>query len=57
MRRSSRACGICRGALARAGPALVPRLTPLEVFRVSVNRLPDGYEQALTLLRTLSLDP
>ncbi|MFI6388948.1 hypothetical protein ACIBHY_22850 [Nonomuraea sp. NPDC050547] len=45
------------GALARAGPALVPRLTPLEVFRVSVNRLPDGYEQALTLLRTLSLDP
>ncbi|MFI6505756.1 hypothetical protein [Nonomuraea typhae] len=44
------------GALARAGPALTGRMARLELFRVSVNRLPERFEQALTLLRTLSLE-
>ncbi|GAA0933995.1 hypothetical protein [Nonomuraea longicatena] len=43
------------GALARAGPALPGRVAGLHPYRVSVEALPGGYEQALTLIRTLSL--
>ncbi|WP_327088264.1 hypothetical protein OIE66_39060 [Nonomuraea sp. NBC_01738] len=43
------------GALARAGPGLPRRVARLREFRVGVRTLPERYEQALTLVRTLSL--